>query len=180
MLVDKSSIDPEAVAEAIDENTIELLVGVLGNHYDGVYDPIWDIDKVVARVNLEQGLQIGISGTGWWQGTAGLGLSSSPMSCPFRQVWHRLGRLSPPRTFGGTYCYIGYVAGNCFAYVLTKLLPAFDSDLPRWPLQFHDAQLFEACFWRLCSVLQICMLSSPPPPSFVYIIALNSPILTML
>lgn len=59
MLVDKSSIDPEAVAEAIDENTIAV-VGVMGNHYNGVYDPIWDIDKVVARVNLEQGLQVGI------------------------------------------------------------------------------------------------------------------------
>ncbi len=30
------------------------------NHYNGVYDPIWDIDKVVARVNLERGLQVGI------------------------------------------------------------------------------------------------------------------------
>lgn len=50
---------PEAVREAIDENTIGV-VCIMGNHYGGQYDPVWEIDKVVETVNKEKGYQVGI------------------------------------------------------------------------------------------------------------------------
>ena len=53
------TIDPEKVRAAIDENTMGV-VCIMGNHYGGQYDPVWDIDKVVREVNQEQGLQVGI------------------------------------------------------------------------------------------------------------------------
>jgi glutamate decarboxylase len=31
-----------------------------GNHYNGAYDPIWDIDKAIEEVNAKNGWQIGI------------------------------------------------------------------------------------------------------------------------
>jgi glutamate decarboxylase len=39
-------VDPELVREAIDENTIGV-VCIMGNHYGGQYDPVWEVDKVV-------------------------------------------------------------------------------------------------------------------------------------
>lgn len=32
--------------------------GILGNHYNGNYDPIWDIDKELDLLNAEKGWQI--------------------------------------------------------------------------------------------------------------------------
>ena len=36
------------------------VVGILGNHYNGAYDPIWEMDKVIAKLNKDKGFQIGI------------------------------------------------------------------------------------------------------------------------
>ena len=52
-------VDPEDVRGAIDENTIGV-VCIMGNHYGGQYDPVWDVNKVVAEVNAEKGFQVGI------------------------------------------------------------------------------------------------------------------------
>lgn len=34
--------------------------GILGNHYNGNYDPIWDIDAEIETLNASKGWQIGI------------------------------------------------------------------------------------------------------------------------
>ena len=53
------TIDPEQVRSAIDERTIGV-VCIMGNHYAGHYDPVWDVSRVVEQVNRERGLQVGI------------------------------------------------------------------------------------------------------------------------
>ena len=52
-------IDPERVRDAIDEHTIAV-VCIMGNHYGGQYDPVWEVDRVVSEVNAEKGFQVGI------------------------------------------------------------------------------------------------------------------------
>jgi glutamate decarboxylase len=42
-----------------DDRTMAV-VGILGNHYSGAYDPIWDIDEELTKLNAKQGYQIGI------------------------------------------------------------------------------------------------------------------------
>lgn len=53
------TVDPEKVREAIDENTMGV-VCILGNHYGGQYDPVWEINEVVEEVNTSRGFQVGI------------------------------------------------------------------------------------------------------------------------
>lgn len=53
------AIDPSQVAEAVDENTIGV-VCIMGNHYGGQYDPVWDVDGVITKINAEKGFQVGI------------------------------------------------------------------------------------------------------------------------
>jgi glutamate decarboxylase len=53
------AVDAKELVSLCDERTIGV-VGILGNHYNGAYDPIWDIDKEVDRLNKEKGYQIGI------------------------------------------------------------------------------------------------------------------------
>ena len=52
-------LDPEQVREAIDEYTIAV-VCIMGNHYSGHYDPVWEINDIVEKVNQEKGYQVGI------------------------------------------------------------------------------------------------------------------------
>mmetsp|Transcript_6070 Transcript_6070/g.7839 ORF Transcript_6070/g.7839 Transcript_6070/m.7839 type:complete len:539 (-) Transcript_6070:115-1731(-) len=58
-LKNKMRIDASHIKDLIDEKTMAV-VGILGNHYNGAYDPIWDLDKVLSEVNQEKGLQVGI------------------------------------------------------------------------------------------------------------------------
>mmetsp|Transcript_17704 Transcript_17704/g.38395 ORF Transcript_17704/g.38395 Transcript_17704/m.38395 type:complete len:576 (+) Transcript_17704:62-1789(+) len=53
------TLDPKEVAEMIDDHTIGV-VCILGNHYSGHYDPVYEVDAVVERINREQGYQVGI------------------------------------------------------------------------------------------------------------------------
>lgn len=55
----KFRIDPEDMRNAVDDKTI-MVVGVLGNHYNGTYDPIWEMDKILTEINEEKGLQVGL------------------------------------------------------------------------------------------------------------------------
>mgnify|MGYP003926572271 FL=1 len=57
--VDTFKVDPENIREAIDENTIAV-VCIMGNHYGGQYDPVWDVDRVVSEVNTQKTFQVGI------------------------------------------------------------------------------------------------------------------------
>lgn len=56
---DKMAACPKALAGLCDEKTIGV-VGILGNHYNGTYDPIWDINEEVEKLNKKNGWQIGI------------------------------------------------------------------------------------------------------------------------
>ena len=53
------TLDLEKVREAIDEHTMGV-VCIMGNHYGGQYDPVWDVNEVVEQVNAEKGYQVGI------------------------------------------------------------------------------------------------------------------------
>lgn len=53
------TMDPATLADVIDEKTIGV-VCILGNHYGGQYDPVWDVDKEIERINQEKGFQVGI------------------------------------------------------------------------------------------------------------------------
>ena len=53
------TVDPEHVRDAIDEHTIGV-VCIMGNHYGGQFDPVWDVDNVVREVNDARGFQVGI------------------------------------------------------------------------------------------------------------------------
>ena len=33
---------------------------VYRNHYNGMFDPVWDIDKEITKLNAEKGWQVGI------------------------------------------------------------------------------------------------------------------------
>jgi glutamate decarboxylase len=53
-------MEPEGtLPQLCDEKTIAV-IGILGNHYNGAYDPIWEINDVIERLNEERGYQIGI------------------------------------------------------------------------------------------------------------------------
>ena len=43
----------------MDEKTIGV-VAILGNHYGGQYDPVWEIDAMLQKLNKEKGWQVGI------------------------------------------------------------------------------------------------------------------------
>lgn len=53
------TITPEAVREKIDDHTIGV-VCILGNHYGGHYDPVWEINEMLTALNEEMGWQVGI------------------------------------------------------------------------------------------------------------------------
>jgi len=55
----KFKIDPEDMRDLVDEKTL-MVVGVLGNHYNGTYDPIWDMDEILSEINDEKGFQVGL------------------------------------------------------------------------------------------------------------------------
>lgn len=54
-----SAVDPNAMMKLCDDKTLAV-VGILGNHYNGSYDHIWDIDAALTKFNKENGFQIGI------------------------------------------------------------------------------------------------------------------------
>jgi glutamate decarboxylase len=53
------SITPQGVRKCCDDKTIGV-VCILGNHYGGHYDPVWDISKELTKLNKEKGWKIGI------------------------------------------------------------------------------------------------------------------------
>jgi len=52
-------VDAKEMMKLCDDKTMAV-VGILGNHYSGAYDPVWDIDAELAKLNAKQGFQIGI------------------------------------------------------------------------------------------------------------------------
>ncbi len=56
---DRFTLDPEEIREAVDEHTLGV-VCIMGNHYGGHYDPVWEVDKVLTEINRERAFQLGI------------------------------------------------------------------------------------------------------------------------
>lgn len=52
-------LDPNKIGDYIDDQTIGV-VCIMGNHYGGQYDPVWDISKKLETINKEKGLEVGI------------------------------------------------------------------------------------------------------------------------
>ena len=55
----KFRINPEDIRDLVDEKTI-VVVGILGNHYNGTYDPIWKMDQILTEINEQKGFQVGL------------------------------------------------------------------------------------------------------------------------
>ena len=55
---DKMRIDANAIKELCDDKTIAV-IAILGNHYNGAYDPVWEINDVLEEINKKNGYQIG-------------------------------------------------------------------------------------------------------------------------
>lgn len=53
------TLDPEQIREAVDERTMGV-VCIMGNHYSGHYDPVWEVSPLVEEINRERGFQVGI------------------------------------------------------------------------------------------------------------------------
>uniref|UniRef100_A0A7S1WC65 glutamate decarboxylase n=1 Tax=Alexandrium catenella TaxID=2925 RepID=A0A7S1WC65_ALECA len=53
------TLDPAKLKDVVDEKTIGV-VCIMGNHYGGQYDPVWDVDKVLQELNAEKGFSVGI------------------------------------------------------------------------------------------------------------------------
>merc|ERR1719401_808910 len=53
------TLTAEEVKPHIDDKTIGV-VCILGNHYGGQYDPVWDVDAMLSKLNKEKGWQVGI------------------------------------------------------------------------------------------------------------------------
>jgi glutamate decarboxylase len=49
-------INTDEISSAIDDHTIGV-VAIMGNHYGGQYDPVWEINDVVEKVNKDRGFQ---------------------------------------------------------------------------------------------------------------------------
>eukprot|EP00985_Skeletonema_marinoi_P028566 scaffold25270_cov58-Skeletonema_marinoi.AAC.1 len=47
------AVNAHDLVSLCDEKTIAV-VGILGNHYNGMYDPIWDIDEEIEKLNAEK------------------------------------------------------------------------------------------------------------------------------
>jgi len=55
----KLRIDPKDMIAQCDEKTIGV-VAIMGNHYNGAYDPVWEISPLLKSLNEAKGYQIGI------------------------------------------------------------------------------------------------------------------------
>eukprot|EP00567_Pseudictyota_dubia_P014191 CAMPEP_0197437360 /NCGR_PEP_ID=MMETSP1175-20131217/4615_1 /TAXON_ID=1003142 /ORGANISM="Triceratium dubium, Strain CCMP147" /LENGTH=587 /DNA_ID=CAMNT_0042966859 /DNA_START=92 /DNA_END=1855 /DNA_ORIENTATION=+ len=59
LLKDKMAINAKDLVSHVDEKTIGV-VCILGNHYNGVFDPVWEVNDEIEKVNAEKGFQVGI------------------------------------------------------------------------------------------------------------------------
>merc|ERR1712176_1219557 len=53
------TLDASKIKDVVDDKTMGV-VCILGNHYCGQYDPVWDVDAALSDINGEKGFQLGI------------------------------------------------------------------------------------------------------------------------
>eukprot|EP00933_Yihiella_yeosuensis_P044798 TRINITY_DN4006_c0_g1_i4.p1 TRINITY_DN4006_c0_g1~~TRINITY_DN4006_c0_g1_i4.p1 ORF type:complete len:502 (-),score=98.51 TRINITY_DN4006_c0_g1_i4:166-1671(-) len=100
------TLDPSHLKEVVDEKTIGV-VCIMGNHYGGQYDPVWEVDKVLTEINKEKGYQVGIHVDG----------ASGGFVAPFQQnlpAWdfrleNVLSISASGHKFGNSCCGTGWV-----------------------------------------------------------------------
>jgi len=53
------TLDASMIKDVVDDKTMGVAC-ILGNHYCGQYDPVWDVDEALTAINEERGFQLGI------------------------------------------------------------------------------------------------------------------------
>jgi glutamate decarboxylase len=101
-------VDAKALCELCDEKTIGV-VAILGNHYNGAYDPVWEIDKELTQVNKEKGLQVGIhidAASGGFVAPFQQGMEDKPFDFRLDNV---LSISASGHKFGESVCGTGWI-----------------------------------------------------------------------
>ena len=107
LLKDKMAVNPKELVGQCNEKTIAV-VAILGNHYNGVYDPVWDIDKELTKLNAAKDWQIGIHVDGASGGFIAPFQSPSPPPFDFR-LQNVMSISSSGHKFGESVCGTGWV-----------------------------------------------------------------------
>jgi len=107
LLKNKMAVDPKHLVAHCNEKTIAV-VGILGNHYNGVYDPIWDIDAELQKLNDANGWQIGIHVDAASGGFIAPFQTPSPPPFDFR-LPNVMSMSSSGHKFGESICGTGWV-----------------------------------------------------------------------
>ena len=107
LLTDKMSVDPKKLVAVCNEKTIAV-VAILGNHYNGAYDPVWDVDTELTKVNQENGWQIGIHVDAASGGFIAPFQSPSPPPFDFR-LRNVLSISASGHKFGESICGTGWI-----------------------------------------------------------------------
>jgi glutamate decarboxylase len=107
LLQDKMAVDAKKLVSHCNEKTIAV-VAILGNHYNGVYDPVWDIDAEVQKLNEANGWQVGIHVDGASGGFIAPFQTPSPPPFDFR-LPNVMSISSSGHKFGESICGTGWV-----------------------------------------------------------------------
>jgi glutamate decarboxylase len=101
------AVDAKKLVSHCNEKTIAV-VAILGNHYNGVYDPVWDIDAEVQKLNEANGWQVGIHVDGASGGFIAPFQTPSPPPFDFR-LPNVMSISSSGHKFGESICGTGWV-----------------------------------------------------------------------
>lgn len=107
LLDSRMAVDAKRLVSKCNEKTLGV-VGILGNHYNGVYDPVWDIDAELQKLNAEKGWQIGIHVDGASGGFIAPFQTPSPPPFDFR-LPNVLSISASGHKFGESICGTGWV-----------------------------------------------------------------------
>lgn len=107
LLQDKMAVNAKKLAEHCNEKTIAV-VAILGNHYNGVYDPVWDINDEIQKINDANGWQVAIHVDGASGGFVAPFQTPSPPPFDFR-LNNVMSISSSGHKFGESICGTGWV-----------------------------------------------------------------------
>lgn len=107
LLTDKMAVGAERLVSRCNEKTLAV-VAILGNHYNGTYDPVWDIDVELQKLNEKEGWQIGIHVDGASGGFIAPFQTPTPKPWDFR-LPNVLSISASGHKFGESICGTGWV-----------------------------------------------------------------------
>jgi len=99
------TMDPKHLKAAIDDKTIAV-VCIMGNHYGGQYDPVWDVNEEINHINKQKGFQVGIHVDGASGGFIAPFQNLPPWDFRLKNV---LSISSSGHKFGESVCGTGWV-----------------------------------------------------------------------